>query len=205
MKTSAFPFVLPFAILALFGCDDASSSLPEPPVPTAKSLAAPQANAGPNSSAGDDAGGVAERNFNGAIFQTPTVWEEVPKKSDFVIAEFQVPGQDGPARLTLSTAGGDVAANIDRWRGQFQRGAEDPAPRESKLNVDGKEATLVELFGSFRDMLNQGGPQPASAMLGVVIPLRETNYFVKLTGPRTTITATRETFVKFVESATFRE
>ncbi len=76
---------------------------------------------------------------------------------------------------------------------------------ESTLSVNGKEATLVELFGTFRDGFSGGDPQPESAMLGVVIPLTGTNYFVKLTGPRSTITETREVFVKFVESAKFNE
>ncbi len=187
--------------LLTLGCEDASRSSVEPPVPTAKSLEMAAAK----SALPADSTATVEKNFSGAIFQVPAAWEEVPRKSDVIIAEFKVNGAAGPGRLTLSTAKGSVEDNTSRWKGQFQRLGNDPDPRESKLSVDGKDATLVELFGSFSDMLSQSGPQPGSAMLGVVIPLRETNYFVKLTGPRETITEVRDAFIKFVESADFRE
>lgn len=191
------------AVLALCsGCEESTTSKEPPPIPTAKSLDAPPV-AKPKTSGAT--GEVEERNFDGAVFQVPVAWEEAATQSTFVKAEFQVPGPDGPARLTLSTAGGDVADNIGRWKGQFLREANDPAPKESSLTVDGRDATLVELFGNYQDMLKPGVPQQNSAMLGVVIPLRGTNYFVKLTGPRSTVTEARDTFLKFVETAKFKE
>jgi hypothetical protein len=135
----------------------------------------------------------------------------VPKKSDFISAELRVDGPGGPARLTLSTAQGGAASNIDRWKGQFGRGPDDPAPSESQLTVaGGREATLVELYGSYQGMEPGATRKSGQAMLGVVIPLkindgRETLYFVKLTGPRETVTAARESLVKFVETARFKE
>jgi hypothetical protein len=126
-----------------------------------------------------------------------------------IVAEFTVPGPGGDGRLTLSTAGGDVAANIDRWKGQFFRGPDDSSPKESSLSVAGKDAKLVELFGSYQGMEPGATRRTGQAMLGVVIPLnvagRETNYFVKLTGPRETLAEARETFLKFVETAKFKE
>lgn len=193
--------------LCLFaGCENASSSKTEPPMKTAKSQEIPTADgARSDSEQNADPSATTERNFDGAVFQVPGIWEEKPAKSEFIKAEFSVPGPTKPGRLTLSAAGGEVSANIDRWKGQFQRNAGNPEAKESKLTVSGKEATLVELFGTFRDGFGGGEPQTDSAMLGVVIPLRETNYFVKLTGPRDTITEARDTFVKFVESAKFKE
>ncbi len=189
-------------IALMSGCDESSTSRETPKLPTAKSLDAPPAAKHPVSG---HAGEVQERNFNGAVFQVPSEWEESPTQSTFVIAEFQVPGADGSGRLTLSTAGGDVADNIGRWKGQFLRTPDDPAPKESSLTIDGRDATLVELFGNYQDMLKPGEPQRNSAMLGVVIPLKGTNYFVKLTGPRSTVTDARDAFLKFVESAKFKE
>lgn len=184
------------------GCDDSSASKETPPLPTARSLDAP-VNVKPPGNG--DSATVKERNFNGAVFQVPADWEESPTQSTFVIAEFQVPGADGSGRLTLSTAGGDVADNIGRWKGQFLRTPDAPAPKESSLTIDGRDARLVELFGNYQDMLKPGEPQRNSAMLGVVIPLKGTNYFVKLTGPRSTVTDARDAFLKFVESAKFKE
>lgn len=188
-----------FGALIFSGCDDASTSQKEIPIATAKSL---KQKTEPKTDG--DASGTKERNFEGAIFQVPTAWEEVPAKSEFIKAEFRVNGSGGAGRLTLSAAGGDVASNILRWRSQFAPSPTDPTPKESKLTVDGKEATLVELFGTFRDGLN-GDTQPNAALLGTVIPLSKTNYFVKLTGPQSTIAEARDTFLKFVETAKFNE
>jgi hypothetical protein len=190
----------------LVGCAANKPETSEPPFATAKGPES-AARSSAEKSAEDDgeSAGVKERNFNGAVFQVPTAWEDVPPKSGFLIAEFRIPGPGGPARLTLSTAGGDVPSNVDRWKGQFVRSSNDPSPRESRLDVGGKEATLVELFGSFQDTFGGGGAQPDSALLGVVIPLKETNYFIKLTGPRATVTEARDAFLKFAESARFRE
>jgi hypothetical protein len=199
--------VIGFVVIGvLAGCEPRKTETTEPPIATAKGL---ETTASPLSTTSSDVEGksaaVKERNFNGAVFQVPAAWEDVPPKSTFITAEFRVKGSGGPARLTLSTAGGDVPSNIDRWKGQFRRSPDDPAPKESQLTVDGRTATLVELFGGFQDTFGGGEPQPDSALLGVVIPLKETNYFIKLTGPRATVTDARETFVKFVESAKFKE
>ncbi len=191
--------------LAMTGCNE-STATREPPLPVAKSLEAEKPAA---SSAAATSTGTVERNFSGAIFQVPVAWREAPSKSDFIIAEFTVPGSAGDGRLTLSTAGGEVQANIDRWKGQFGRGSDDPSPKESPLTVDGKDARLVELFGSYQGMEPGATRKKDQAMLGVVIPLRiserETNYFVKLTGPRETLTKVRDEFVKFVETAKFKD
>ena len=191
---------------AFLGCDDAGTTQTEIPLATAKSLdaKADASDSGEKSTAGGDAA-TKERNFDGAIFRVPVKWEEMPRKSEFITAEFQVPGSGGPARLTLSTAGGDVASNIERWRGQFAPSPNDPAAKESQLTVDGRSATLVELFGTFRDSFGGGEPRAQWAMLGTVIPLKQTNYFVKLTGPQSTLTEARDTFVKFVETAEFNQ
>ena len=137
----------------------------------------------------------------GVSYSVPPDWEEQPRKSDYVLGEFSIPGPGGPARLTLSSAGGGIEANVERWRGQFNRGPNDAEPKESEITFDGKPGTLVELAGTFSDMMNRGAPSKGWQMLGVAVPLGETNYFVKLTGPTTTVTPRRDEFLKFIESA----
>lgn len=190
----------------LFGCEGPVSHN-DPPIRTAK---APVVSVKPPASSSadkSDVGGTVERDFGGAVFQVPQAWEEKPKRNDVIAAEFGVPGSAGPGRLTLSSATGGLTANVQRWKDQFQPDAESPDVEESTLSVNGKESTLVELFGTFRDGFSGGEPQRDWAMLGVVIPLKSSGgaYFVKLTGPRETIAAARDTFIKFVESATFND
>lgn len=142
------------------------------------------------------------RRIGGMKFNIPADWEEKPAPSAVLLAEFSLPGKSGPGRLTLSTAAGGTAANLERWKGQFQRGPADPEPKESQLTVAGKVASLIELQGTFTDMFGGGGAKSEWQLLGVAIPIdAEHNYFVKLTGPRDTIVARRDEFVKFVETA----
>ena len=145
-----------------------------------------------------------ERRIGGVKFEIPTGWEEKAVASSVLLAEFVLPGDTGPGRLTLSTAGGGTTANMERWKGQFQRGADDPESKETPLTIAGNAATLIEVSGTFSDTFGGGGPKPHWQLLGVAIPIdAEHNYFIKLTGPRSTIAARRDEFLKFVESARF--
>lgn len=185
--------------LAVFGCTEQPKPAPEVPVPMAKSFDVEIVPGASRSSAKTE---PYEASVGGFKFMVPADWQEQPPKSQFVLGEFSLTGEGGPARLTLSSAGGDLASNIDRWQGQFRRGPNDPEPRQSEITFDGQKGTLVELSGTYADMLSKDGqPNKNWRMLGVAVPLGPTNFFVKLTGPQVTVTAQREAFVKFVESA----
>ena len=184
--------------LAIVGCTEQPKPAPEVPVPVAKSLGVEIVPGAAGSSAKTE---PYEASVGGFKFMVPADWHEQPPKSQFVLGEFSLTGEGGPARLTLSSAGGDLDSNIERWQGQFRRGPNDPEPRQSEITFDGQKGTLVELFGTYTDMLNANNPGKNWRMLGVAVPIGPTNFFVKLTGPQSTVTAQREAFVKFVESA----
>lgn len=169
------------------------------PIPVSKAepldSVSPAGSAKPNREPG-------ERLIGGMRFEVPVGWEEKNLSSTMILGEFTLPGDTGPGRLTLSTAGGGTSANMDRWRGQFQPGPNDPEPKESKIFAAGKEVTLLEVTGSFNDSFGGGGLKPNWQLLGAAIPIdADHNYFVKLTGPRETVSARRAEFLKFVESA----
>jgi hypothetical protein len=191
--------------LAFSGCESGSNPNAELPLRTAKPLNPPAAPAAPQATSADPAQ-TTERNFDGAVFQVPGNWVEVPKGSTYLTAEFQVPGTAGNGRLTLSAVRGSVEENARRWHDQFIPGPNDPAAKDSPLTVDGKSATLVEAYGTFQDSSRQAvGPQQNWALLGVIVPLSSTNYFIKLTGPRETLHEVRESFLKFAETAKFND
>ena len=145
-----------------------------------------------------------ERRIGGVKFEIPAGWEEKALASTVLLGEFGLPGDTGPGRLTLSTAGGGTTANLERWKGQFQRGTDDPEPKETPLTIAGKASRLIEVSGTFTDTFGGGGPKSHWQLLGVAIPIdAEHNYFIKLTGPQSTIAARRDEFLKFVESARF--
>ena len=185
----------------LVGCDS-SSRESDVPIPTAK--ANPVGEASPTNASSTVSGDVKERLIGGIRFSIPVDWEEKPLSSTMVLGEYSIPGEAGVGRLTMSTAGGGTAANMDRWRGQFQPVPGNPEPSESRIKAAGKEVTLLEVHGTFSDTFGGGGPKPNWQLLGVAIPIdADHNYFVKLTGPKSTVTAHRDEFIKFVESAVF--
>ena len=142
-----------------------------------------------------------EKHFQGITLTLPAGWEERPLTSDMIQAEYRVPGSAGPARMTLSSAGGSVEANLERWSGQFRRGPDDPAPLRETLTVDGREAIIIELQGTFTDGFSGNGPQSNWSMLGAIIPTGPANFFVKLTGPKETIATQRNSFRELIASA----
>jgi hypothetical protein len=190
-----------FGSLVMAGCGASQSDL-DVSVPIEKANPIGESTPGKSSSA--PAGQAAERMFGGVRFDIPAGWEEKTLSSTMILAEFALPGEAGAGRLTLSSAGGGTAANMDRWRGQFQRGPTDPESTESSFAAAGQEGTLIEVYGTYSDMFGGGGPRANWQLLGVAIPIdADHNYFVKLTGPRQTVSAQRDAFVKFVKSARF--
>jgi len=149
------------------------------------------------------AGGPVE--LDSITLVAPAGWDRREASSGFVLAEFYLPkaeGDERDGRLTVSTAGGDVEANIERWRSQF--GGKPKAESRRTTQANGLEITLVDFSGDFQDQRGPFAPatlQPGSRLLGAVIPVEGELYFVKVVGPEKTISAHEEEFVKFVESA----
>jgi hypothetical protein len=104
--------------------------------------------------------------------------------------------------LTISTAGGSVEANIDRWKSQF-----DPQPQEAseeEVDVSGLKIKIIDYSGDFND---QRGPfatavkRPGYRMIGAVIPIQGQLYFIKATGPQKTIAKHADAIHEFIRSA----
>jgi hypothetical protein len=191
------------AVICIFvmGCNS-SESQHAGAIPTAK--ATPLATAGNESVSAAGSREPTTKLIGGIRFEIPANWEEKALASTVLLAEFSLPGPAGSGRLTLSTAGGGTSANMDRWKGQFQRGASDPEAKESQIRVAGKQAAMIEAYGTYADMFGGSGPKSNWQLLGVAIPIDSGHdYFVKLTGPKETVTACREEFLKFIESARF--
>ncbi len=183
----------------LSGCSESpGSNSVDPPIPTAAALPGKDV---PTETSGTVLTEAIEKRFEGITLTIPAGWEERPVASEFIQAEYRVTGETGPARMTLSSAGGTVDANLERWQGQFQRGPNDAAPERDTVSVDGVEASIIELNGTFTDGFSKDGPQRNWCMLGAIIPTGPANFFLKLTGPRETVAAHRDEFRGMVKSA----
>ena len=151
---------------------------------------------------------IADGSFS---LSAPADWKRVPPKSQIVEVEFRVPGagEADAGRFTVMGAGGSVAANIDRWHGQFSQ--PDGSPTKDKattksMKIAGCTVTLVDIPGTFKDM--PGGPfaggkaveRPNYRMLAAIVETPEAgNTFLKLTGPAATVAQQAAGFQKMVE------
>jgi hypothetical protein len=105
---------------------------------------------------------------------------------------------DGPdVTLTLSRSGGSLEDNLDRWRGQVNQSR---AEVKDTIRIAGYDATLIDLEGRFSPGFGRD-PQDGWQMLGVIVPLPENGYFMKLTGPVDQVEAVEQDFRSFVKSA----
>ena len=138
------------------------------------------------------------------LLQAPESWTRKAPAVDFILAEFALPRAEGdPAdgRLTVSSAGGTVDANIDRWRQQF--GDKPEKQSREKLEVSGMPVTLVDFSGTFRDQRGPFAPaieSPHYRMLAAIIDAQGQLFFIKCYGPAKTMAARAEQFRQFVRS-----
>jgi len=96
---------------------------------------------------------------------------------------------------------GDVASNVNRWRGQLRLEPLGPAEVAAlpELPVLGAEATYVQLQGPFTDTMNGIQLQDAM-MLGIVAIFGDRTLTVKMIGPRSEVEPRIDEFRAFVQS-----
>lgn len=191
------------AVLLILGCDDDL----EMQTQAHRSRATSNANDPGNSVASNaydlgSAGGEVQ--FGGLVLTAPRGWSRKSPQSSFILAEFVLPGVSGSesdGRLTLSLAGGGIADNVERWKGQF--GGAGAAFRQESQTINGIQVTLVDCHGDFND---QRGPYAPAVMrtdyqmLAAIIPVDGELHFVKAVGPRATIAAHAERIKQFINS-----
>jgi len=180
--------------LLLAGCSPAASTpADDPPVPVAEPAETP-ANPPVESTA------PAEVAVSGFRLRVPAGWRQAeltPAQQGFVDARFEIPSLGDDVRLSLSTIGGGVAANIDRWVGQFSL-PDGATPITETMEVDGIPVNWVDLSGEFRGM--QQAPQPGWRMLGAAFDGEPRDFYIKLTGPAAAVGQIEDEFRGFVTS-----
>lgn len=132
-------------------------------------------------------------------WKVPDGWTE-SEGNQFSLAAFAVAAGDKSVKTTVSRAGGDLLANVNRWRQQLgleEWSPEDMSKSAKQLSIDGSEGTLVELVGK-----DARSGQP-SCTLGVIVPRGESSWFFKLTGDVTLAQREKANFEAFVQSVKF--
>ncbi|MFT7583072.1 MAG: hypothetical protein ACI9MR_004758 [Myxococcota bacterium] len=136
----------------------------------------------------------------GVIVTPPQGWVAETPNNRMRMRQFALPRVDGDSAdgvVTIVVAGGDVASNIARWRGQFK---EKTDPLMAKTQVAGREVTLVEIAGTFlwkaSPMAPGAGEERADYIVrGVIIPGEGGRHvFVKGWGPAKTMIQWKPSF-----------
>lgn len=126
-------------------------------------------------------------------YDLPKGWVKVPAKTAFALEQFSIDG-DPKTVMTISLAGGDPAANIDRWRGILKLPKVD-AGAIKKLDTRSGPAFVVDLVNPQLPGNNR--------MLGAIIPVGRESVFLKLMGPDQVVGRQTDRFEAFTKSFKF--
>lgn len=123
----------------------------------------------------------------------PRAWR--PAEPDaFSLAAYQAGEGDDASRVTLSSVGGDLILNVNRWRNQVGLPPWSPAELAEKKQMLSGEAYTAEYF----ELVG-----PAETILAAVINYQGSPWIVKLRGPNQSASAQIDNFKQFVQSIEF--
>ena len=129
-------------------------------------------------------------------FTVPEGWVK-KKPREFVLEVYEIADGANKAEVTLSTAGGNLPANINRWCEQVglrKMNGEEMVKAGIRLEVAGIDSFYV-------DLANPEGPPLKNRTLGVIVPLKRSSYFfVKMSGPHDLVGQHKNEFETFVKS-----
>jgi hypothetical protein len=210
LRTHACAYLVGVAALVAAGCDSNPADAPAGPSAVREATTTAPASSAPANPHGANPHGTmmgAPPQKKAAVSWTaPQAWSKVDHPSPMRIATYKVAKADGDpddAELSITQVGGDVASNIERWKGQFEGG---PTPKTEERTVGDLKVTLVFVEGTYKGMsmpaAGPADPKKDWALLGAVVewPGHGDNYFFKMTGPKKTVDGARAGFDELLGS-----
>lgn len=153
----------------------------------------------------------------GLTYAAPAGWTSTPSTSSMRIAQFVLPRTAGDAQdadlvvYYFGGSGGTVEANIERWLGQMQQPDGRPSSavaQRQKKSVNGLAVTVVDVSGTYVAEMTPGAAERHNSsnfrLRAAVIETPNGPYFIKLTGPATTIAAHDKAFEQFLSSVNYK-
>jgi hypothetical protein len=149
-------------------------------------------------------------------FDPPDEWKPQTPRSAMRKAQYILPRVDGDsedAELVVYYfglgEGGNVADNLERWRGQFTQADGAPLPdeavRQEHFETNGLKVVLLDVSGRYVPGAMPGmpetGPRDGFRMFAAVIETSAGPWFVKATGPARTMDRQRAAVRAFLSSA----
>jgi len=140
----------------------------------------------------------------------PSGWATAPSTSSMRLAQYTIPSKDGTLAAEVVVyffgkgQGGNVDANLARWKGQFS--TPDGAPVYEKVARDSSGAfpiTIAEYRGTYARGIGAGDASTAKSGQSLVAAIAETprgTLFFQMFGPTDEVTPQREALAAFVRS-----
>jgi hypothetical protein len=139
----------------------------------------------------------------------PAAWTSRTPSSNMRLAEYVVPASAGAEGAEVVVyffgkgSGGNVASNLERWKGQFSTPDGSPVPETVTRDSSGAFAiTFAEYRGTYARGVGAGSPDQAKTGQALVAGIAETprgTLFVQLFGPAARVAAERDAFMRFVK------
>ena len=139
----------------------------------------------------------------------PATWSSRPPASSSRLAQFVLHGPDASSDAEVvvfffgASQGGNVDANVARWRSQFSTPDGSPAPETITHDSSGAfPLTIAEFRGTYRRGVGAGSADSVRAGQTLVATIVETPHgtlFIQLFGPTATVAAHRAQFARFVK------
>lgn len=139
------------------------------------------------------------------VFPKPAGWTWVQPTAPFRTLQYTVPGSAGASDLIVSAFpkgdGGDLEANVTRWRGQFVAadGREAPMTRRD-LQVSGMPVTRLDFAGTFQGGMGQPSREGVR-QLAAIVQAPDQTLFMRLIGPAESVEAARADFEAMIDGA----
>ena len=139
----------------------------------------------------------------------PAGWTPRTPSSTMRLAEYVVPasGGAGAAEVVVyffgKAQGGNVEANLARWKGQFSTPDGSPVPETVTRDSSGAfPITFAEYRGTYRRGIGAGSADSVKTGQALLAGIAETprgTMFIQLFGPAARVAAEREIFMRFVK------
>ena len=136
----------------------------------------------------------------------PASWVSRTPSSTSRLAQFIVPGPDSAEVVVFffgASQGGNVDANLARWRGQFSNG--DTKPAFERVTRDSSGAfplTIAEYSGTYRRGIGMGSAdsvRTGQTLIATIVETPHGTMFIQVFGPSARVAAERDTYLKFVK------
>jgi hypothetical protein len=140
----------------------------------------------------------------------PAGWVTAPSTSSMRLAQYTIPGRDGSVAAEVvvyffgNGQGGNVTANLERWKGQFS--TPDGTPVFEKVARDSSGAfpvTVAEYRGTYARGIGAGdaaNAKPGQSLIAAIAETPRGTLFFQLFGATASVTPQREALIAFVSS-----